>query len=84
MLAQFGTVSGIKDLQGQLNPGWPVEDPAKQKPVPDPMHPGEFMIQQQDGVWVERAPYFESVAVTGDGVFETLKSVAKMVLKTLS
>jgi hypothetical protein len=32
---------------------------------------------------VERAPYFEAVAVTGEGVFETLKAVAKLVLKTL-
>jgi signal recognition particle receptor subunit beta len=73
----------IKDLQAQLNPGWPVEDPAKQKPAPDAAHPGEFMVYQQDGGWVERAPYLEAVAVTGEGVFETLKAVAKMVLKTL-
>ena len=75
--------AAIKDLQGQLNPGWPVEDPAKQKPSPDPLHPGESLVNQQDGTWVERAPYLEAVAVTGEGVFETLKAVAKMVLKTL-
>jgi signal recognition particle receptor subunit beta len=73
----------IKDLQAQLNPGWPVEDPQKQRPVPDPWHPGESLVLQQDGNWVEHAPYLEAVAVTGDGVFETLKAVAKMVLKTL-
>jgi signal recognition particle receptor subunit beta len=73
----------IKDLQAQLNPGWPVEDPAKQKPAPDQWHPGESLVFQQDSAWVERAPYFEAVAVTGEGVFETLKAVAKLVLKTL-
>jgi signal recognition particle receptor subunit beta len=73
----------IKDLQAQLNPGWSVEDPARQKAAPDPWHPGESLVFQQDGGWIERAPYFEAVAVTGEGVFETLKAVAKLVLKTL-
>jgi len=76
--------SPIKDLQAALNPGWGVEDPAKQKPLPDPQHEGEFLVQQVDGNWIERAPYYEAVAVSGDGVFETLKGVAKLVLKTLS
>ena len=74
----------IKDLQGQLNPGWPVEDPARQRPAPDPWNQGEFLIQQVDGTWIERAPYFESVALTGHGVFDALKAVAKLVLKSLS
>ncbi|MEE8191128.1 MAG: GTPase domain-containing protein [Gemmatimonadales bacterium] len=74
----------IKDLQAQLNPGWPVEDPARQKPTPDPWNQGEFMIQQVNGTWIERAPYFESVALTGDGVFDALKAVAKLVLKAMS
>jgi signal recognition particle receptor subunit beta len=74
----------VKDLQAQLNPGWPVQDPAKQRPVPDPWHDGEMLIQQVDGTWIERAPFFESVATTGDGVFDTLRAVAKVVLKTLS
>src|ERR671928_102393 len=34
--------------------------------------------------WVERAPYFEAVAVSGDGVFDTLKAVSKLVLKSLA
>jgi len=34
----------IKDLQAALNPGWPVEDPAKQKELPDPYHAGERLI----------------------------------------
>jgi hypothetical protein len=73
----------IKDLQAQLNPGWPVEDAARQKQTLDPAHPGEFLVWQQDGAWMERAPYLEACAVTGEGVFETLKAVAKLVLKTL-
>ena len=32
-----------------------------------------------DGQWIERAPYFEAVAVTGEGVFDTLKAVSKLV-----
>ena len=47
--------------------------------------PGENIIEQNaDGVWVERAHFFEAVAVTGDGVFDTLKAVSKLVLKTLA
>jgi len=76
--------SPIKDLQSSLNPGWPVEDAAKQREVPDPYHPGDLLVYQADGAWIERAPYFESVAVSGDGVFDTLKAVAKLVLKSLS
>ena len=74
----------IRDLQAALNPGWPVEDPARQKDMPDPYNPGWKLVQQIDGTWIERAPYFEAVAVSGDGVFETLKAVAKLVLKALS
>jgi len=74
----------IADLQAQLNPGWEVTEAAKQKAVPDPNNEGEFLVEQKDGMWVARAPYFESVAMRGDGVFETLRHVAKMVLKTLS
>ena len=73
----------IAELQAALNPGWPVEEPARQRPVPDPDHPGEFLISQVDGQWIERAPYFEAVAVNGDGVFDTLKAISKTVVKTL-
>jgi 1,2-phenylacetyl-CoA epoxidase catalytic subunit len=53
--------------------------------TPDPYHAGENLVEQlQTGEWVERAPYFEAVAVTGDGVFDTLKAVSKLVLKTLA
>ena len=73
----------IRELQAALNPGWPVEDPARQKPTPDPYHEGESLVEQLDGQWIERAPYFEAVAMNGDGVFDTLKAVSKMVLKSL-
>ena len=74
----------IKDLQAALNPGWPVEDGAMQKVTPDPAHPGENLTEKAGGEWVGRAPYIEGVAVRGDGVFDTLKAVSKLVLKTLS
>jgi signal recognition particle receptor subunit beta len=74
----------IKDLQAALNPGWAMEDPVKQRLLVDPYHPGEYLIHEVDGTWIERSPYFESVAVSGEGVFDTLKAIAKMVLKTLS
>jgi hypothetical protein len=75
----------IRELQAALNPGWEVSDPAKQRPVPDPYHAGEHLVEQlPTGEWIERATYFEAVAVTGDGVFDTLKAVSKLVLKSLA
>jgi signal recognition particle receptor subunit beta len=73
----------VKELQAALNPGWPVDDPARQRPTPDPYHEGEFLVEQVDGQWIERATHFEAVAMNGDGVFDTLKAVSKLVLKTL-
>jgi signal recognition particle receptor subunit beta len=73
----------IAELQAALNPGWPVEDPQKQRVTADPFRPGEFIVQQQEGQWIERSPYFEAVAMTGEGVFDTLKAVSKLVVKTL-
>jgi hypothetical protein len=68
-----------------LNPGWELADPHKQRVTPDPYHAGENLVEQiPSGEWVERAPYFEAVAVSGDGVFDTLKAVSKLVLKTLA
>jgi signal recognition particle receptor subunit beta len=76
--------SPVKDLQAQLNPGWQVTDQALQKVTPDTVFPGEFLAWQlPTGEWVQRAPALEAVAVTGDGVFETLKTVSKLVLKSL-
>jgi len=74
----------LKDLQAALNPGWQLADAAKQKATPDPVMQGEFLVQQlPTGEWLERAPVLEAVAVTGEGVFETLKTVSKLVLKSL-
>ncbi len=74
----------VGDLQAQLNPGWEVTEPQRQRPVPDPLRQGEYLVENLNGSWIERAPYFESVAMTGEGVFETLRHIAKTVLKTLS
>lgn len=73
----------LDELQENLNPGWPVEDAAKQKPLTNPDRPGDLLIDHVDGSWIERAPYFEAVAFKGDGVFDTLRSISKLVLKTL-
>jgi signal recognition particle receptor subunit beta len=77
--------SPLSQLQDALNPGWEVQEPGKQRLSPDPYHAGENLVEQvATGEWVERATYFEAVAVTGDGVFDTLKAVSKLVLKTLA
>jgi signal recognition particle receptor subunit beta len=73
----------ITELQAALNPGWPVTEPGKQRTTPDPHHDAEFLVRQEDGQWIERAPYFEAVALTGEGVFDTLKAISKNVVKTL-
>jgi signal recognition particle receptor subunit beta len=73
----------LAQLQEALNPGWVVEDPARQRPLADPDRPGEMLVQEMDGVWIERVPCFEGVALRGDGVFDTLRAVSKLVLKTL-
>ena len=75
----------IRDLQSALNPGWELSDPSRMRPAPDPYHAGENLVEQlQSGEWVEHAPYFDAVAVTGEGVFDTLKAVSKLVLKSLA
>ncbi len=77
--------AAIGDLQAALNPGWEYHDPAKARVTPDPYHAGENLIDQlPTGEWVERASYFEAVAIEGDGVFDTLKAVSKLVLKALA
>lgn len=76
--------AAIADLQAALNPGWEVQDPARQRPTPDPYHPGAALVEQlPTGEWIERAPWFEAIAMNGVGVFETLKAVSKLVLKRL-
>ena len=77
--------SPVRDLQASLNPGWEITNPMRMRLTPDPVHHGEHLIEQlPTGEWIERAPYFEAVATTGDGVFETLKAVSKLVLKALA
>ena len=77
--------STIGDLQAALNPGWEVTDGVKQRVTPDSAHAGENLVEQlPTGEWIEHAPYFEAVAITGDGVFETLRAVSKLVLKSLA
>ncbi|MBA3659758.1 MAG: GTPase domain-containing protein [Gemmatimonadales bacterium] len=73
----------VSELQNALNPGWPVEAPSRQRPLANPNREGEWLVSQEDGQWIERAPYFEAVALTGDGVFDTLKAISKSVVKTL-
>ena len=73
----------IAELQAALNPGWPVDDPARQRLDARSRSRGRVPGEQQDGQWIERAPYFEAVALTGDGVFDTLKAISKSVVKTL-
>ena len=75
----------IEELQAALNPGWEVTDPGRQRHTPDPTNPAESLVLQlTTGEWVEHAPAVEAVAVTGDGVFDTLRTVSKLVLKSLS
>jgi len=77
--------AAIADLQAALNPGWEPADPSRARVTPDPYHAGENLVDQlPSGEWVEKASYFEAVAITGDGVFDTLKAVSKLVLKALA
>jgi signal recognition particle receptor subunit beta len=79
------TAAPVAELQQALNPGWEVTEAEKQRLSPDPYHAGEYLTSQLGtGEWIERATHFEAVAVTGDGVFDTLKAISKLVLKTLS
>jgi hypothetical protein len=59
-----------------------VEGP-RASATPDPYYEGEMLVSHREEGWVERAAYFEAVAMNGDGVFDTLKAVSKLVLKTL-
>jgi len=75
----------IGELQAALNPGWEPADPSKARVTPDPYHAGQNLVDQlSSGDWVERVAYFEAVAINGDGVFDTLKAVSKLVLKALA
>jgi len=75
----------LSELQSALNPGWEIVDASRHRSVPNPYQQGENLVEKlPTGEWIERAPYFEGVAINGDGVFDTLRAVSKLVLKTLS
>ena len=75
----------IDELDLLLNPGFEVVDPARQRQMADPHNPSRLLVTQlATGEWVERVPCVEAVAVAGDGVFDTLKAVSKLVLKSLA
>ena len=63
----------VAEFEAALERGVPVSDDAL-----------DLFEQVSGGEWVERAPYFEAIAVNGDGVFDTLKAVSKLVLKALA
>ena len=74
----------LDELEAMLNPGWEVEDAARRRPAPNPFRTGEMLVERlPTGEWWERVPSFEAVASTGDGVFDTLKAVSKLVIKSL-
>jgi hypothetical protein len=72
-----------QELDAALNPGWTVDDIERQRLTPDPYRPGEYLVREVDGVWVERVPTFEAVATRGEGVMETLESISQMVMDAL-
>jgi mutual gliding-motility protein MglA len=75
----------IDELDHLLNPGFEIVDPARQRQMADPHNPSRLLIEQlPTGEWIERVPSVEAVAVAGDGVFDTLKAVSKLVLKSLA
>lgn len=81
----LSNISTVEEMQASLNPGWEVADTAKQRVTPDPYHAGQNLVDHgADGQWIERAAHFEAIAIRGDGVFETLKAVSKLVLKALA
>jgi hypothetical protein len=73
----------LAQLEEFLNPGWAVEDPARQRPAADPYRAGQLLVQEVDGMWLERVSSFEACALRGEGVFDTLRAIAKLVLKTM-
>ena len=74
----------IDELDALLNPGWEVTDPARQRPLANPFASGQQLVERlPTGEWWERVPAFEAVASTGEGVFDTLKAVSKLVIKSL-
>jgi len=76
--------AALSELDGMLNPGWEVTDPARQRPTENPFQPGETLVERlPTGEWWERAPAFEAVASNGAGVFDTFKAVSKFVVRAI-
>jgi signal recognition particle receptor subunit beta len=74
----------VDELESMLNPGWEVAEPSRFRPQPNPFRAGSMLVERlPSGEWWERVPSFEAVASTGEGVFDTLKAVAKLVIKSL-
>ena len=74
----------IGELQAALNPGWPVEELARQRPAATPTtRASSSWAGTSTASGSSGRTYFEAVAVNGEGVFDTLKAVSKLVLKTL-
>ena len=75
----------IDELDQLLNPGFEVVDPNRQRQMADPNNSTRLLVEQlPTGEWIEHVPSVEAVAVAGDGVFDTLKAVSKLVLKSLA
>jgi signal recognition particle receptor subunit beta len=74
----------LEELEAMLNPGWEVTEADRQKVTTDPFRPERALVDQlPSGEWWERVPSFEAVAATGAGVFDTLKAVSKLVVRSL-
>ena len=74
----------MEELEAMLNPGWEVTEPSRQKASENPFRPGVPLVERlPSGEWWERVPAFEAVATTGAGVFDTLKAVSKLVVRSL-
>ena len=69
----------IAELQAALNPGWAVEEPARQRPTPDPYHAGENLVGSRTGTGSSARRTSRRWPCTGDGVFDTLKAISKIV-----
>ncbi len=74
----------VEELQMSLNPGWVVGESDAQGGDAGPHDRGNAPADSAHGVTtIARAPFFETVAISGQGVLESLRQVSKMVLKNL-
>ena len=73
----------IAELQAALNPGWAVEDPARQRVDAGSVSRVEYLVSSRTGSGSSGRRTSRRWRVTGDGVFDTLKAISKSVVKTL-